>query len=155
MTLSDQLPSGDWTLGGADAAACSIVANLLTCDFGTVLAGDDRVITVSKTSDAGDCEAIPNTVTVAATNEPAGATTDNTSQATIVVDCPDLEIVKSGNGPISAGENAVFTITVTNHGPGVAYDVELEDGARPASSGSSAARTRVSARSTPPSIPTS
>ena len=127
VTLSDQLPSGDWTLGGADSTDCAIDgSNLLTCDFGTVLAGDDRVITVSKASDAADCDAIPNTVTVAATNEPAG-TDGNTSQATIVVNCPDLEIVKDGNGPISAGEDAVFTITVTNHGPGVAYDVALED----------------------------
>jgi predicted kinase len=58
-------------------------------NFGTVLAGGSRSITVSKTSDAGDCDAIPNTVTVAATNEPAGATGNDTSRATIVVNCPD------------------------------------------------------------------
>ena len=66
-------------------------------------------------------------MTVAATNEPTGADGDNTSAATIVVNCPDLLVEKSGNGPISAGENAVFTITVTNLGPGLAFDATLED----------------------------
>ena len=128
VTLEDQLPAGDWTLGGANAAACDIDdANLLTCDFGTVLAGGSRSITVSKTSDAADCDAIPNTVTVAATNEPAGAAGNDTGQATIVVNCPDLIVEKSGNGPVSAGENTVFTIKVTNLGPGLAFDATLDD----------------------------
>jgi hypothetical protein len=61
-----------------------------------VLAGGSRSITVSKTSDAGDCDAIPNTVTVAATNEPGNATGNDTSQATIVVNCPDLTVEISG-----------------------------------------------------------
>ena len=127
VTLTDDLPAGDWSLGGADAAACDIVAGVLTCDFGTVLAGDDRTITVSKVSDADDCSAIPNDVTVGASNEAPAQTGNNDDDATIVVDCPDLQVVKDGNGPISAGENAVFSLTVTNLGPGVAFDVTLED----------------------------
>ena len=132
-TLSDQLPAGAWTLGGADAADCAIDAsNLLTCDFGTIDApgqGADniRVITVSKTSDAGDCDSIPNAVTVGASNEAGEDTDDNDDNATIVVNCPDIQVVKDGNGPISAGEGAIFTITVTNLGPGTAFDVELTD----------------------------
>ncbi len=132
-TLSDQLPAGDWTLGGADAAACAISAtNLLTCAFGTIDApgqGLDnvRVITVTKTSDAGDCDAIPNSVTVGASNEADEDTTNNDDDATIVVNCPDIQVVKSGNGPISAGDVATFTITVTNLGPGTAFDVTLSD----------------------------
>jgi uncharacterized repeat protein (TIGR01451 family) len=128
VTLTDQLPAGDWALGGADAASCDIDgSNELTCDFGTVLAGASRTITVSKTSEASDCDAIPNSVTVGASNEPAGATGNNDDDATIVVNCPDLTVQKSGNGPISAGENAVFTITVTNLGPGIAFDATLDD----------------------------
>ena len=128
VTLEDQLPAGSWTLGGADAADCSIDgSNLLTCDFGTVAAGDDRVITVSKTTDAADCDAIDNDVTVGASNEAEDDLSNNTDDATIVVDCPDIQVDKSGNGPISAGEEAVFTITLTNLGPGTAFDVTLDD----------------------------
>jgi uncharacterized repeat protein (TIGR01451 family) len=128
-TLSDQLPAGTWTLGGADAADCSISGtNLLTCDFGTLADDASAVITVSKTTTAADCGTIPNEVSVAASNE--NTATDqfpNSDDASIVVNCPDLEVVKIGNGPLSAGQNATFTITVTNHGPGTAYDVTLSD----------------------------
>lgn len=127
-TLSDQLPAGDWTLGGADAADCAISAsNLLTCAFGTIEAQDSRTITVSKTSDAGDCDAILNDVTVGASNEPDEDTDNNDDNATIIVNCPDIQVVKTGNGPISAGDSASFTITVTNLGPGTALDVNLTD----------------------------
>jgi uncharacterized repeat protein (TIGR01451 family) len=128
VTLEDQLPAGAWILGGADAADCAIDgSNLLTCDFGTVEAGDSRTITVTKTTTAGDCPNIHNEVTVGASNEAQADQGDNSDDADIVVDCPDLEVVKSGNGPISAGEDAIFTITVTNHGPGTAFDVTLTD----------------------------
>ncbi len=127
-TLTDQLGSGDWTLGGADAADCDISdTNLLTCDFGTIDAQDSRTFTVSKTSDAGDCDAIPNDVSVAASNEADEDTGNNDADASIVVNCPDVTVEKSGNGPISAGEVATFTITVTNLGPGEAFDVTLTD----------------------------
>ncbi len=128
VTLEDQLPSGAWTLGGDDAADCQIDgSNLLTCDFGTVEAGDSRTITVTKTTEAGDCPSIVNEVTVGASNEADADQNDNSDDATIVVNCPDIEVEKSGNGPISAGQDAVFTIVVTNHGPGAAFDVTLTD----------------------------
>jgi uncharacterized repeat protein (TIGR01451 family) len=128
VTLSDQLPAGSWTLGGTDAADCSIDgSNLLTCDFGDVASGASRTITVSTTTDADDCGTIHNEVTVGASNEPENDQFPNSDDADIVVNCPDLEVVKTGNGPLSAGEVATFTITVTNHGPGTAYDVTLTD----------------------------
>jgi uncharacterized repeat protein (TIGR01451 family) len=128
VTLTDQLPSGTWTLGGANAADCVIsVSNMLSCDFGDVASGGIRTITVSKTTTADDCGTISNEVTVSASNEPDNDQFPNSDDADIVVNCPDLEVVKSGNGPLSAGQIATFTITVTNHGPGTAYDVTLSD----------------------------
>ena len=129
VTLSDQLPSGAWTLGGADAGDCDISdTNLLTCDFGDVADDGTRTITVSKTTTADDCGTIENDVTVSASNEDESDDQfPNSDDASIVVNCPDLEVVKSGNGPLSAGQIATFTITVTNHGPGTAYDVTLSD----------------------------
>lgn len=40
---------------------------------------------------------------------------------------PDVMLSKAGNGPINEGEDAEFTITVTNNGPGTAEDVEVTD----------------------------
>jgi uncharacterized repeat protein (TIGR01451 family) len=128
VTLSDQLPAGAWTLGGANASDCSISgSNLLTCEFGDVASGATRTITVTKTTDADDCGTIANTVTVGASNEPDNDQFPNSDDASIVVNCPDLTVVKTGNGPLSAGQVATFTITVTNLGPGTAHDAGLSD----------------------------
>ena len=129
VTLSDPLPAGSWTLGGADAAACSIDgSNQLTCDFGDVANAGTKTITLTRTTTATDCGSIPNTVTVAASNE--NTDTDqfsNTSSDTIIVQCPDLSVVKSGDGGLSAGQTATFSITVSNAGPGAAADSTLSD----------------------------
>ena len=131
-TLNDQLPAGTWSLGGADAAACQISgSNLLTCAFDTIAAGGQKVVTVTTTTVPTDCPSIHNVVTVAASNEAPAATGNNTDDADIVVNCPDIQVVKDGNGPISAGDPATFTITVTNLGPGVASGVTLDDSSRP------------------------
>ncbi len=129
MTLTDQLPSGTWTLGGANAADCAINgSNLLTCDFGDLADEASATFTVSKTTVADDCGTIHNDVTVAASNEDTA--TDqfpNSDGADIVVNCPDVTVIKTGNGTISAGQLATFDIAVTNLGPGTAFGVTLSD----------------------------
>ena len=129
VTLSDQLPAGTWTLGGANAADCSINgSNLLTCDFGDLADEAFATFTVSKTTVADDCGTIHNDVTVAASNE--DTETDqfpNSDGADIVVNCPDVTVIKTGNGTISAGQLATFDIAVTNLGPGTAFGVTLSD----------------------------
>jgi uncharacterized repeat protein (TIGR01451 family)/fimbrial isopeptide formation D2 family protein len=129
VTLEDQLPAGSWTLGGANAGDCSIDgSNLLTCDFGTVASGDTRTITLTLATTADNCGTIPNSVTVGASNEPDNDQFPNTDDASITVNCPDITVVKEAAvSPISAGENASFTITVTNVGTGTAENVTLSD----------------------------
>ena len=128
VTLADQLPAGSWTLGGANAADCSIDgANLLTCDFGDLADDASRTFTVDKTTDADDCGTIHNEVVVAAANEADEDTANNDDEADIAVSCPDVTVLKTGNGTISAGEVASFSIVVTNLGPGTAFDVTLSD----------------------------
>ena len=105
-------------------------SNLLTCDFGTILSGGHRSFTVSKTTVAGDCPSIHNDVTVAASNEPEGKTGDDSDGADIVVlNCPDIQVIKYGNGPVSAGQSATFSIVVKNLGPGTG---DRRDPRRPA-----------------------
>ena len=110
-----------------DSAACSIASNTLTCDFGDIAAGASKVVHVTGLTDAADCKTLPNTATVAATNEPASKTGNDQSSASIVVRCPDISVVKTGNGPISAGQTATFGIVLSNAGPGDAYGVTLSD----------------------------
>ena len=120
VTLSDQLPAGDWTLGGPDKGDCSIDgSNLLTCDFGDVdapggEADNVREISVTKTADAGDCGTIPNTVTVGASNEapePIRATTP--TDATIDVRCPDVDLDKTvDDSSVEPNQTVTYTIHV-------------------------------------------
>ena len=126
VTLNDPLPAGiTWA---EDSASCSIVANALVCDFGDLAAGATRTVHLTGATDAADCGTLPNTATVAATNEPASVTGNDQSSASIVVQCPDVTVLKTAdNSPISAGDTAAFTIVVSNAGPGVAKAVTLDD----------------------------
>src|SRR5262249_17333612 len=119
VTLTDTLPGGiTWS---EDSTSCSITAGVLSCTIGTLPPGATFVVPLSGVPDPAHCGTVPNTATVSATNEPASATGDDRSTDSVVVQCPDLEVVKSGNGPLIAGQAATFTITMTNDGVGDAY----------------------------------
>ncbi|HEX5015488.1 MAG TPA: DUF11 domain-containing protein [Candidatus Limnocylindrales bacterium] len=126
--VEDELPAGvDWAIDPA-VEGCEISGSTLTCDLETLPASSSIEIHVSGATDAGNCGDLPNTVTISASNEPADADGDNESSATIHVQCADVGVEKSADvSPISAGENAAFTITVTNHGPDEAVNVVLND----------------------------
>ncbi|HEY3217896.1 MAG TPA: DUF11 domain-containing protein, partial [Candidatus Limnocylindria bacterium] len=126
VTVSDTLPAGTWTLGGANAAQCSIAAGVLSCNFGTMTNGSTRTVTLSRATTGGDCPSISNTATVSATGDTN--TNNNSASATITVNCqPDVSVAKSGNGPLTAGQTATFTITVTAGGTGSSTNVTLND----------------------------
>jgi uncharacterized repeat protein (TIGR01451 family)/fimbrial isopeptide formation D2 family protein len=126
--VADTLPGGvNWAIV-PPVAGCSIAAGALSCDFASLAAGAHVDIVISGTVDNNDCGPIPNHVTVSASNEPAGATGNNSADATIVVQCADVSVVKTADvSPISAGQNAAFSITVTNNGPDAAVNVVLND----------------------------
>ena len=64
MTLTDNLPAGyTWTLGGADAADCSINTapnpDVLSCNFGTLADDETRTITLSAPTTGGELRRHP------------------------------------------------------------------------------------------------
>ncbi len=125
VTLNDPLPAGvAWI---EDSADCSIANNTLSCAFGTLTSGATRTVHVSGLTDAADCGVLRNTATVSASNEGTD-TANNTSSASITVNCPELSVIKTADeGTINAGDTAAFTIHVANNGDGVAYNVTLSD----------------------------
>jgi uncharacterized repeat protein (TIGR01451 family) len=126
VTLSDNLPPGiDWS---EDSDACAIAAGVLTCNFGNLAPSASATVHLSGATDAADCGVLTNTATVAASNEAAADQADNSSTATIAVDCPNVKVEKLANsGTISAGDLASFTITVSSNGQGTANNVTLTD----------------------------
>jgi uncharacterized repeat protein (TIGR01451 family) len=127
VTLTDTLPSGLTWFEDPDNTDCSIASGILTCDFGDLPAvdspGDTAMVTVGAVTDAADCGTVTNTGWADAVNDTAVSDTDS-----LLVQCPDLSIQKTAEvDTIAAGDTAVFNITVSNDGPGDAYDVMLKD----------------------------
>lgn len=130
VLLTDPLPNGpSFSInGGTGAGSCGIVADTLTCNFGSMSAGSSLTVHVSAVSRPADCGNLSNTAVVQATNEDSGADGDNSSTATITVNCPDVTIAKSADAsPINAGSTAAFTLVVSNGGDGTAHGVALTD----------------------------
>jgi uncharacterized repeat protein (TIGR01451 family) len=126
VTLSDTLPSG--VVWSEDSGACSITAGVLTCNFGDLADGATRTVHVTGATDAADCGVLTNTAVVAASNESVENVGDNSSTATITVNCPDLLVTKDADqGTVNAGENIGFTVEVTNNGTGTAHGVTVTD----------------------------
>jgi fimbrial isopeptide formation D2 family protein/uncharacterized repeat protein (TIGR01451 family) len=145
VILTDELPSGfSWTVGGADINACSDDAfattllpgevlaggTLIECNFGTLDPDETKTITLTATTAEDDCDLTIANMAVVSTAGDAVAS-NNSSRATVRVDCPDLDITKTADDElVSAGERIGFVITVRNRsaaGTGTAFDVTLAD----------------------------
>ncbi len=144
VTIDDPLPGSlalgvDWSVDavwlngiavGDPSAYCEITgdapAQTLECSFADLVPGDSAAVHVtSTTSDVGECETanLPNVATADADNHD-----QITAEATIVVECPGLNILKiADDDEIVVGEEASFTIAVWNAGPGTDLDVTLHD----------------------------
>lgn len=132
VTLSDLNETDhSWTVSGADSGDCADLSiapgETLSCDFGDVANGDSRTVTISMTSDAGDCElGIENTASVSSSNDHDGS--NNEDSASITVLCPNPGLTKDAEvSPIVFGDDAVFDLTVTAGGSGPAKNVVLTD----------------------------
>ena len=141
VVLTDPLPGGlDWH---TSTAGCAIAAGTLTCTIGDLAPKASFVATVSANTDTQapdteDCHVLDNTGTVSATNEPAGATGNNESSASITVTCvSSLTIQKSvagntgGTDPdlhvpaAKIGDTLTYTLAYTGAGP--LHDVVITD----------------------------
>src|SRR5206468_1968796 len=125
VTLTDTVPGAvaapGWAVGGADAASCvpnpAAGGALLTCNFGTVPAGQSRTITLTATATPANCPVINNSAHVAASNEVAANQANNdVGPIPINVLCPDVTVRKAAAQITNdAGAQADFTINVTNN----------------------------------------
>jgi len=126
VVLTDALPSGtadSWSIASQPAGnPCAIQGGKLTCQLGDMAAGTQAKVTLKAPTDGQDCGTYDNTATFTAANSPAGS-----ASATVECMAPALELKKTGNGSIDAGQDVKFTLEETNDGPGVATGVVLND----------------------------
>jgi uncharacterized repeat protein (TIGR01451 family) len=130
VTLIDTLPNGFTWTESPDKTQCSIGAGalgetILTCGtIGDLANGASFSVHITSPTDAADCKTHTNKAWADASNDdPVNAS------ASVTVLCGSLAVTKTANpvGPVSAGTNIGFDITVTNNGPGVATAVTLTD----------------------------
>jgi uncharacterized repeat protein (TIGR01451 family) len=128
VTITDTLPSGiTWTISPT-VAGCSISGgNSLSCTFATLASAASQAVTVTGATDAADCGTLNNTANVSATNDSTSG--NNSASASIVVQCPDVRVQKVANplGPVSAGDEIGFDVTLSNIGAGDATGVSFTD----------------------------
>ncbi len=129
-TGSDTLPAGiTWSIVGP-ANGWSLVGNSLTFGPADLAPGASAAVHIVGTTDAADCGTVPNTVTVDATNESndASVTDDNSASASVVVNCPDVQALKTADAsPVNAGDPIGFMVTIKNNGTGTAYGATGSD----------------------------
>jgi uncharacterized repeat protein (TIGR01451 family) len=129
VTLSDATPAGTSFVSGTVSQG-SILLNGSTVEasFGTIDASTPATLTliVAVNASTTDGTIITNTATAASADDSTPANNSD-SELTAVIAQADLTIAKSGPASVTAGENAIYTITLTNTGPSDAQIVLLSD----------------------------
>lgn len=121
--VNDATPTG--IAFNSNSGACTTA---FPCSLGTLASGQSATITSTYTVPNNYSSAtIVNSATASsAVNDPT--TANNTSMvSTTVAQTTDLQIAKSGPSTVTAGQNIVYTITVTNLGPSQAASVIVND----------------------------
>ena len=140
VVVTDTLPTNaglDWTVtvSPEGAGTCDTDSVPMTCDLGTIAAGDTVTITLTSPTDATTCDdnVIENTASVRTSNDgsdtsDADVEAEGDQPTTITVNCAEIDIEKTaGAATVNAGDNVTYTITVTNDGDGEAHDVVVTD----------------------------
>lgn len=124
FTVADTLPAGltynSSDLSGQDVCAGSSGQNV-TCNGPAVASGQSVtfILTVDTSSSLVAGATVDNTAHVAVitpTTDPNNANNQSTDSAT-VVNITDLSVNKTHTGTFTAGEDASYTMTVSNSGP--------------------------------------
>src|SRR5438445_2640704 len=89
-----------------------------------VAAAGSVTITISRVSTASDCGPRTNSDLLSFPTRRSSDLGNNSSgPISITVNCPDVTVAKSGNGPMNTGRKASFTLTVSNIGGGATTSV--------------------------------
>jgi uncharacterized repeat protein (TIGR01451 family)/fimbrial isopeptide formation D2 family protein len=128
VLVTDTLPTG-LSFAGGDVA-CSAAGQVIRCGVGDLDAGASRSLLVQASVAGALVDGVTLTNLVTATSPTA--TNAPTATATITVRQPvaseaDLAVSKRGPATVTAGEEIVYTLVITNHGLAAATGVNLVD----------------------------
>ncbi len=129
VVVTDVLPPGTTFSSASDGGAETVLGSgIVTWPAIPTLANlANRAFTVTVDVDPGTLGVVPDTAWVnAATSDPTTGN-DTTTFNTTVSASADVSVSKTLPGPITAGGQATYTITVTNNGPSDATAVVVAD----------------------------
>src|SRR5438034_1399911 len=123
VTATDNLPGGTvWSISGP-ANRWAVLFPYTTLFRSTLAAGASASVHVVTTTDKTECPNLHNAATFTTSNDGSGG-----AQADIAVNCGDVSMAKIADASsVSAGDQAGFTVSVSNNGTGNAYDVTATD----------------------------
>ncbi len=125
VTLDDQLPPGVSLLSVVPSrGSCSNVAGTVRCDFGTMNSGDTaNVVIAARTTAIGPLTNFSVVVGSLADLNPGNNSATNVA---VVIPAADLTVTLADRpDPLWLGDNLLYTITITNHGPSTTSNVLL------------------------------
>ena len=125
VVTDTHLSAGAFTITSA-TAPCVIAGGTVTCAIGTLAAGGRASFTVNFTSSAA--VDVNDTATVTSSTPDPNLANNTATGRVSFIGVADLALTKTGApGPVTAGTNLVYTMTVTNNGPSTAPNVALAD----------------------------
>lgn len=123
VTVTDALPIGLAFVSAAGAGwGCTEYAGTVTCTRAAVLAVGQTAAIDLRVAVAADLTVVNvvNTATVTTTTDDPEPDNDDSTVTTPLTTSADVAIAKQAVGDVLAGEEAVYRLTVLNHGPSVA-----------------------------------
>ncbi|MEM7342920.1 MAG: DNRLRE domain-containing protein [Chloroflexota bacterium] len=130
VVMTDTLPVS-LTVIATDATqgtGCSPIGLAVSCNLGTLAVGATANITITVNVDSDVGGVITNTATVASSVPDSTLLNNTTVETTTITPLIDLAIAKIDNlDPYLVGEGLIYTLTITNNGPGVATGLIITD----------------------------
>ncbi len=133
VRVTDTLPAGVSPILPMPAGCSLLAADVLVCGPVDLAAGEGAGYTFQAITqvDLEPGSSLENVAMVGSLT-PDDVPVNNSADAdTSIVGLADLEVTKTGPVTATIGDEIVYTIVVTNHGPGVAHDVDMKDSLPP------------------------
>ena len=129
LTVTNTFPAGvtSFTFSGAGWSCGALSGSTATCTNATSIANASSAPTLTLNMNApASGPAVDSATVSAATSDPNNGN-NSASQSVAVTAQSDVSITKTGPASVIAGQNIVYTVTVTNNGPSSASAVNVAD----------------------------
>src|SRR5260370_26556987 len=122
VQVSDTTPPGLTFV--SNSGACSTP---FPCSLGTLTAGSSVTITTTYSVPASASGSVSNTASATTSTTDSNAVNNSSMATNAIVTKADVMITKTLSGALVAGQNATYSVVVTNNGPSDAQLVSVSD----------------------------